>query len=399
MKPTASLAFCIILSLSAHPRASAPRPAPPPPRPAQEAAREFRAVADGVEHLRQTRGAGDERWAVNVLRLDLTRVDIAVARAFDAGVGVETTSSLAARHAALAAVNGGYFRTAAGVYRGEPQGILAHAGRLLSEPQRGRAALGVWRTTARTELRFGYVEFRGSVRSQSGREHAVGGVNRPRAADELVVYTPEFHRTTLTGPGGVEAVVRRGRVAQVRADLGSSLIPADGFVLSGAGRAAEWLRQNLARGSRVRINLDLLDAGGGGGGRRAWASAAHVIGGGPQLVKEGRVDITGEREGFDARGFVNARHPRTAAGRDRAGRVLLVTVDGRQPGVSAGMTLDELARLLVEFGAVEAINLDGGGSTTMVVRGEVVNKPSDREGERPVSDAILVLPRGRAGAP
>ena len=70
-----------------------------------------------------------------------------------------------------------------------------------------------------------------------------------------------------------------------------------------------------------------------------------------------------------------------------------------QPGVSVGMTLDELARLLVEFGAVEAINLDGGGSTTMVLRGEVVNKPSDREGERPVSDAILVLPRGRAGAP
>ncbi len=70
-----------------------------------------------------------------------------------------------------------------------------------------------------------------------------------------------------------------------------------------------------------------------------------------------------------------------------------MAVDGRQPGVSVGMTLPGLAELLLEFGAVEAINLDGGGSTTMVVKGKIVNKPSDQTGERPVSDAILIYPR------
>ena len=75
------------------------------------------------------------------------------------------------------------------------------------------------------------------------------------------------------------------------------------------------------------------------------------------------------------------------------GKLLLVTVDGRQPGVSAGMTLEMLAEVLLEFGAVDAMNLDGGGSTTMVIHNGIVNRPSDQTGERPVSDAILVFPK------
>jgi hypothetical protein len=382
MRLTAALALCIILAPPAHPRAF---PAPPP---TLQTHGEFREVGAGVEHLRLARGAGAERWTINVLRLDLSKVDVVVARALDAGVGVETTSSIAARHGALAAVNGGYFRTAAGVYRGESVGVLARAGKLLSEPNRGRAALGILKSGAGTEVVFGHLEFKGLVRSASGASHEVGGVNRPRGENELLVYTPEFHRTTLTTPGGVEAIVRRGRVVHISADRGSSLIPPDGFVLSAAGRAAVWLRRRLARGSRVSLSLDLrADAN-----RRAWARAAYVVGGGPRLIRDGRVEITAAREGVTT-DFVNTRHPRTAVARDRAGRLLLLTVDGRQPELSVGMSLDELARLLMEFDAVEAINLDGGGSTTMVVGGRVVNSPSDKEGERPVSDALLIMPR------
>jgi exopolysaccharide biosynthesis protein len=71
----------------------------------------------------------------------------------------------------------------------------------------------------------------------------------------------------------------------------------------------------------------------------------------------------------------------------------MVTVDGRQPNVSVGMSLNELAEMLLEFGAVEAMNLDGGGSTAMFVKDKVVNQTSDKTGERPVSDAILVTLR------
>lgn len=72
---------------------------------------------------------------------------------------------------------------------------------------------------------------------------------------------------------------------------------------------------------------------------------------------------------------------------------MIATVDGRQPQKSVGMTIDELTRLMVGLGCVEAINLDGGGSTTMVVKGKTVNNPSDPAGERPVSDALLVFRR------
>jgi hypothetical protein len=89
--------------------------------------------------------------------------------------------------------------------------------------------------------------------------------------------------------------------------------------------------------------------------------------------------------------FVNEGHPRTAIAKQASGKPVLIIVDGRQASESIGMSLTTLADLLLELGAVEAMNLDGGGSTTMVVHNKVVNKPSDQTGERPVSDAILVF--------
>ena len=90
--------------------------------------------------------------------------------------------------------------------------------------------------------------------------------------------------------------------------------------------------------------------------------------------------------------FVASRNPRTLAGVRPDGTLLLVTVDGRRRGWSAGVTLVEAARVMSYLGARDAINLDGGGSTTMTVGRRVVNRPSDRAGERPVSDALMALP-------
>ena len=122
-----------------------------------------------------------------------------------------------------------------------------------------------------------------------------------------------------------------------------------------------------------------------------WSSAEDIVGGGPRLVTDGRVDITDEREKVVA-GFRNETHPRTAIGSLADGRALLLVADGRHPPERVGLGLDDLARLLIELGVRDAINLDGGGSTTMVVNGSIVNVPSDASGERPVSDAIVVRP-------
>ena len=124
-----------------------------------------------------------------------------------------------------------------------------------------------------------------------------------------------------------------------------------------------------------------------------------MVGAGPRLLRAGRVAVAARTEGFAPPqapafygSFVAGRNPRTLAGVRADGKLLLVTVDGRRPGWSTGMTLSEAARLMRSLGARDALNLDGGGSTTMTVRGEVVNRPSDPSGERRVSNGVFVLP-------
>ena len=117
---------------------------------------------------------------------------------------------------------------------------------------------------------------------------------------------------------------------------------------------------------------------------------SQVVGGFPQLLAEGR--RVGDLLVSENPSFAAARHPRTAVGFDPStGHLWIVGVDGRQPGYSDGMTLPELASLMEALGVTDAVNLDGGGSTVMVLRGVAVSRPSDAEGERPVVNALLVV--------
>lgn len=356
--------------------------------------RKTEVLVPGLELLSIQRGEfaavlGGNYWSIHVLIADPSRVRLGLGIALDEIVGAEKTSSMAARHGALAAVNGGYFRTE-GLLKGEPAGLLALAGRVLSEPARGRASLAVAEIGGATRIAVAQIRIKGRVLAESpgGKASAsrpIDGYNRDRGRDDLVVFTPEFHRTTLTDPSGAEAVVRDGAVVEVRDKAGSSVIPADGLVVSGRGAAADWIRANLRTGTIVRIQTEIE------------AEPAlpfepdFLIGGGPRLLRAGRT-VTSEADAFPG-GFYASRHPRTAIGLRADGRIVLVAVDGRQPGLSVGMTIAELAGLTAELGCVEALNLDGGGSTTMVVKGKVVNSPSDPAGERAVSDAILIFGR------
>jgi exopolysaccharide biosynthesis protein len=353
----------------------------------------FQELEPGIEYGQTTGGhvSRDESsgpWFINVLRIDLNRATLKIVHALDEGVGLETVSSIAARYRALAATNGGYFRVA-GAYRGESLGLLVLDGQLISEPHNDRAEFGLIDAANKTEIVFGHLKYSGEISIGSGK-HAVHGLNRSLAPDELVVFTPQFHRTTLTSPDGIEIIVRRNQVVAIRDFKGSSTIPADGFVVSAVGKSREWLKDRIRKGSWLKFSwrLNSIEPG----QEQKWRRAYNVLGGGPQLVKDGKVAITNVQEKITP-AFVNDGHPRTAIGKLASGKILLITIDGRQPGESIGMSLTTLADLLIELGAVEAINLDGGGSTTMVIHNKIVNRPSDQTGERPVSDAILVFPR------
>jgi exopolysaccharide biosynthesis protein len=350
-------------------------------------------IAPGVEHIQLTRGYKSEAettgpWFINILRIDPGKARLRMVHAMDAAVGLETVSSLAARHGALAAINSGYFRTT-GTYRGDSVGVGVLNGKLLSEPYNVRAAAGLIEKAGRQELIYGHLKFDGALIAGSKVKHAIDGLNRPRSGNELILFTPEFHRTTLTDPNGLELIVRGGRVVERRDLKGSSTIPSDGFVISASGSAREWALRNLRTGGRMQLDLKLSPVETDQGA--AWKQAKSIIGGGPQLIRKGRVEITNAAEEI-LPSFVTDRHPRTAIASLKSGQILLVTVDGRQ-AESIGMSLNMLADLMVEFGAVEAINLDGGGSTAMVIKNKLINKPSDATGERSVSDAILVYAR------
>jgi hypothetical protein len=359
-------------------------------------------VAPGVRWTHIVREGGP--WRVNVLTV-AAGARLVAAPAGDAAGERVRPSALSRRLAAVAAVNGGYFDG-----DGYPVGALAAGGRLLSEPVGGRSAL----LLGPAPRQVGPLRFEGFVRVGEeellldginripGEIPACGGrggdlpTERPSAvttctdSSELVLFTPDWGARTPRVGGSLDAVVRGGVVASLRSG-GGSAVPPDAAVLTATGAARAPLR-DAGIGAVVEVDQAIRM-------RSSAVPLGDMVSGGPRLLASGRVRVRSSAEGFNPLtapwfhgSFVASRHPRTMAGVRRDGSLLLVTVDGRRPGWSAGVTLQEGARVMRSLGARDALNLDGGGSTAMAVRGRRVNLPSDPGGERPVSDAILVLP-------
>jgi hypothetical protein len=340
-------------------------------------------VGQDVTHL-------DGPWKIHVLEADPRRIEVQVAHAYDSAIGLETTADLAVRRGALAAVNGGYYFMK-GELAGDSRGAVEIDDRLLSEPDRGRASVGFFDREGATRSVFGRLGFQGWIHLAKGEPFRFRGINRKRDPSEIVLFTPDFHRTTLTPAGGAEVVITNSRIEAIGEGSGSTPIPSDGVVLSiGAERVAEVLPR-LRVGDTASIETKLVpllpDP------ERDWGRTEHIVSGGPLLLWRSNRLEEPQVESI-SRVFFLARHPRTAVGVRADGTLLFVTVDGRRPEESVGMSLPELTDLMLELGAVSAINLDGGGSTTMVIKGKVVNRPSGGMARRN-ADAILLFPRAK----
>ncbi|MEV0015853.1 phosphodiester glycosidase family protein [Streptomyces tendae] len=357
-------------------------------------------------------------WHVDVLTIDPRTFRGTLGASYGPDLeGRETTSALSASAGATAAVNAGFFvlDPKAGA-PGDPAGVGVYDGRLLSEPVAGRPGLVVDDNGRRTEITR--LTWRGRI-TDRGSSLPLDGVNRvpglirncgggagdtPTSLplhdvtctdpDELVTFTPEYGARTPGGEG-VEAVLdAHERVVELRSPRGGTIPPGGSSVQATGERVADLTA--LARvGHRLSVSTTLLDAR----GRRISPSPrTDIVNGGPELVRDGRIHVTPATDGMvhpdDPSwyyGWVHKRNPRTLAGVDAAGRTVLVTADGRGTG-SLGLSIGESAEVAQSLGLRDAVNLDGGGSTTMVAEGAVLNSPSDAAGERPVGDALLILP-------
>jgi exopolysaccharide biosynthesis protein len=349
-------------------------------------AQDFKTIHDGVEYAEVNRKLGDDPVKINLLRLDLTKVRLDVHHAMDAAIGTEKTSSIATRHRAVAAINAGFFRLDKSKFAGDAAGVLKIDGKLFSESTRNWTALGL--INKKTETEVGIVGLTLQRMLTINGKIFFCGTNREIKDDEIVEFTQAFGPTTLTKANALDIIVRKNRIAEIVDSKGNSPIPKKGLVISATGKMRSALLEKAMVGRKIEmsrsITLDDMRPA------ALFDRAEDIVGGRGRLVKDG---INALDDDGATKSFVETRHPRTAVAKLKDGKFLMITVDGRQPGVSVGMNLNELAEYLLGLGAVDAMNFDGGGSTTMFLDGKVVNKPSDKEGERKVSDAIIVTLR------
>jgi len=311
-------------------------------------------VAPGVkyEHLRRIKTVELEPLSIHVLAVDPSKASLKLMLAKDHVLGKEKTTAMAARSDAVAAINGGFF-IINGDYQGDLDGLFIQDGVILSDPAEKRSSFGFCTTPKGQEAVFEQFELQSLVSPKNGEPTHIDGINREPAAGETIMLTPQFG--------------------------GSAAITPDTSIIVGNGTA----------GSDVSYELKSLRSG-----RNFPFQPCSFTSAGPTLVLSDEViqDYTAESPKFVG-DFIHKRHPRTAVGQKKDGTLLFVVVDGRQPLLSAGMTLPELAEFMKKQGAVSAYNLDGGGSSTMVVKSAIVNSPSDKAGERPTSDAIVIKSR------
>jgi Phosphodiester glycosidase/FlgD Ig-like domain len=296
-------------------------------------------------------------------------------------LGRETVSSMQRRlasQATMVGINGDFSRFADGV----PSGIFLRDGVLVAPPASERSSAGI---TLDGLLDVRRVGFRGTWRG-TGQRRALNFLNRQPGTNGMALFTSDWGRATPRIAGSFAVVLAPFPASVPNADLvapvtatanGSSVPLAPGTaVLVARGNAASRLQAEAAVGTDLTLRLIL---------QPDWAVVADAIGGGPVLVRDGK-PVYRSNEAFTT-SQIAPRHPRTAVGQLADGRIVMVVVDGRQPGYSVGMTTFEMALTLTRLGAVRAMQLDGGGSSTIAFDGKVLNSPSDGA-ERPISTSL-----------
>ncbi|MDX1699001.1 MAG: phosphodiester glycosidase family protein [Melioribacteraceae bacterium] len=349
-------------------------------------------IAPGIRKKVLDIGIDQDSQRVFTINYDgkTSNISLRTQLAKDQLIGFETTSSQANRikdtssYHVVGGINGDYFDG-----EGQPIDIMMSNGSLISTSQTPLNELAVLGVKENGQVLIGSPKLNLSLSVNGQSTYPVNSINRKRLANHLVIYTRDFYPTTRTNELGTEVRVKidsgklngnenlNGTVTEVINSQGNAKLTAGEIILSGHHLASQYLT-NLKVGDRISISTKFEPA--------EWNEVKEAVSGRYHLVKNGveqSISIAG----------VN---PRSAVGVRQDGSIFTVVIDGRKPGYSKGLTLQQTAKLMKEMNAYNAITFDGGGSSTLVSRelGDskvtVSNRPSDGY-ERSVSNTLLFI--------
>jgi Phosphodiester glycosidase len=361
------------------------------PVPAQASVRRSSSrVAKGVKLVRIVQSRGPV--AIYELRIDPSQEStVDVAMPGHAIGGYASVSTMARAHNALAAINGDYSRSGRPLHAFAEDGDIVQTGVHGAGNGFGESADEARAYTGHPAIRIaGHVKGTGAElevdRWNSGDPHG-GQINGYSAYGGSLSRPPGGACSVRLLQDGPLGWGQGGKVARDykvdRVDCGSTAMPLQGGIVLSAeagGTQADKIKA-LNGGDALRLTWTF-----------GYPQDMDWIGGQPDIIRNGNIVAPTNC------GYICAHQPRTAVGATANGTILWVVVDGRRAGYSIGMTLTQLARFMKREGAVRAVNLDGGGSAEMWVRGNVVNRPSDGN-ERPVTNSLILLPHGDSGQP
>mgnify|MGYP002761691771 FL=1 len=323
-------------------------------------------VSDGIKHIRMTKYYQGKPVRINIVEINrevATDFEVKPAIASSTLPNKRTVRTIAQNTNSIAAINGGFFKPQTGV----PLGTLMINQKIYTGPIYDRVALGIFDNGYDT----GRVQLNAHI-TGNGQDIKIDNINQPRMLSSYILaYTRDWGKYAPASPQyGVQLQIVGNKITAASANPLS--IPENGYVL--VGPKAKLGKLFGAQYVDVKINTN-----------PKWENVKHIISGGPYLVRNGEVyiDMTAQKLGS-----IGGRNPRTAIGYTKDNDLILITADGRE-GSSIGLTLTELANLLKGLGCVNAINLDGGGSTVMYVKGQIVNRPH-QPGGIALSNALVI---------
>ncbi len=356
----------------------------------------------------------EEPCVFHVAEIDRTRSDlnVKIALARDTVLGKETVRSIARRmsrknQTVVVAINGGFgvlgnIGGCAGVLQNlfvqDGELISIPLGELTSNPLEYDVCFGV---TPDGKFLMDIVQTEATVHMK-GEGVPILGINQRRRLDcQAVLYTPRFGNSTKSPRSGYEVRLqpsflpvtpgyRSLLTVQSAQRSRNSSITSSGLIFSVGPRYHRELFSQLRGGEQGKIEIELYP--------QEWNDVVEAIGGNYRLVRDGKIDPTimkyypeEKKHGPGWRGEpkIISHEPRTAIGFNDD-KLFLMVADGRQPGYSTGMSLYDVAEVMVKLGAKQAMNLDGGASSTFLVNGKVLNQPSGGGKQRAVLNAVLI---------